>query len=127
MTITEYFDSVKERLLTDSLVKTFHILRERTTSLDGYLRARVVLTGNSQLEFAEYAQHRPDEQIEVVTYSYHWADAEDNLIRRWDNTPHFPDLSGFPHHIHEGPADVVRPGEPTNIFAILDEIARRLN
>jgi hypothetical protein len=39
--------------------------------------------------------------IAVNTYSYHWADANHALIARWDNTPHFPDLPGFPDHIHD--------------------------
>jgi hypothetical protein len=37
----------------------------------------------------------------VSTYSYQWAEADNQLIKRWDNTPHFPDLTGFPDHIHD--------------------------
>ncbi len=127
MTIAKYLDSVKERLLTDPQVLDFHIARERATSTDGYLRARLTISDHSQLEFSEYVQSSPDDKIEVVTYSYHWADADGNLIRRWDNTPHFPDLPNAPHHIHDGSADAVHPGQPTSIFAVLDEIARRLS
>jgi len=38
--------------------------------------------------------------MQVVVYSYHWENAERDLICRWDNTPHFPKLSDFPHHVH---------------------------
>jgi hypothetical protein len=127
VTITEYLDSVKERLLTDPHVSAFHITRERATAIDGYVRARLTISNNSQLEFSEYVQHSPDDKIEVVTYSYQWADAEGNLIQRWDNTPHFPDLPDFPHHIHDGPAGAVRSGQTMSIFAVLDEIAHRLS
>ena len=122
MTVIEYLDAIKERLTTDSLVAGFSIVRERTTLVDGYLRARLTLSDGSFLEFSEYVQRSPDDQINVVTYSYHWGDADENLIRRWDNTPHMPDLPGFPHHIHDGTAGSVVPGKPVNIFSILDEI-----
>lgn len=35
-------------------------------------------------------------------YSYHWQDAQNKLIVRWDNAPHHPRISSFPHHRHEG-------------------------
>jgi len=33
-------------------------------------------------------------------YAYHWQDREGQLIRRWDNAPHWPAISTFPHHKH---------------------------
>lgn len=123
MTVIEYLDSIKERLVTDPIVASFHITRERTTSVDGHLRARLIFMDGSLLEFSEYVQRSRGGEIEVVTYSYHWADASNTLIKRWDNTPHFPDMPGFPHHIHYGVTGEVVPGQPMSIFAVLDEIA----
>jgi hypothetical protein len=58
--------------------------------------------------------------------SVSWADAANQLITRWDNTPHFPDLPGFPDHIHNGATGEVMPGQPMSIFAVLDAIADRI-
>jgi hypothetical protein len=121
--VAAYVEAVKDRLLTEPSVVAFHIIRERITISDGHLRARLTLTDESWLEFSEYIQRGGDGQIAVVTYSYHWANACGHLIRRWDNTPHFPELSNFPHHIHEGDAGAVIPGKPVSIFAVLDEVA----
>ncbi len=126
MTIAKYLDSIKERLLTDPVVSSFHVIRERSTLADGHLRARLTLTDNSWLEFSEYVQRSSDGQINVVTYSYHWANAHGDLIRRWDNTPHFPNLPDFPHHIHDERTQSVKPGQPVSVFAVLDEISRFL-
>ena len=60
-----------------------------------------------------------------VECGYHWADADNQLITRWDNTPHFPDLPGFPDHIHDGATGQVTPGQPMSIFAVLNAIAGR--
>jgi len=89
-------------------------------------RARLTLTDGSHLEFSEYVQRSTAGQVNVVTYSYHWADAYGDLIRRWDNTPHFPDLPGSPHHIHDGHTGKVSPGQPVSIFVVLEEVARLL-
>ena len=126
MTIFEYLTAIKERLLTDPIVSDFYILRERVSLSDGHLRARLTLSDNTWLEFSEYVQRSRAERINVITYSYHWANADNELIKRWDNTPHFPNLAGFPHHIHLGPADKVTSGQPMSIFMVLNEIAGKL-
>ncbi len=131
MTIIGYLSAVKERLLTDPIVSDFHILRERTSLSDGYLRVRLILADNTWLEFSEYVQHSLDKEthlersrkVDVITYSYHWANADSKLVKRWDNTPHFPNLANFPHHIHIGSTGKVIAGQPMSIFMVLDEIA----
>lgn len=124
MTVGEYLTAIKERLLNDPLISAFHIIRERATVADGHMRARLTLRDGSWLEFSEYVQSSAEGQINVVTYSYHWAQADGTLLRRWDNTPHYPDLPNFPHHLHNGSEDVVRPGQSVSIFTVLDEIAQ---
>jgi hypothetical protein len=126
MTIVDYLDAIKDRLTTDPVVTSFSIVRERVTLVDGHLRARLVISDGSKLEFSEYVQRSPDGQIDVVTYSYHWAGAGGNLIRRWDNVPHFPGSPNFPHHVHDGHTSSVLFGEPVSIFVVLDEIAQIL-
>lgn len=123
MSPAEYLEAVKARLLTDPLVEHIEIRRERSTQADAHLRARLVLVNGTILEFSEYVQRIQGGKITVVTYSYHWADAQGRLIRRWDNTPHFPGLPSFPHHIHESPEDVVVPGQPMDIFAVLESFS----
>jgi hypothetical protein len=125
MTIEAYLDLIKERFVTDRIITSFHVIRERSTWMDGHLRARLDLADGSQLEFSEYMQRSPAGEIAVITYSYHWAAADNQLIKRWDNTPHFPDLSGFPDHIHDGATGQVTSGQPMSIFTVLDEIAGR--
>lgn len=124
--IVDYFDAIKERLLNDPMIADFHILRERVIETEGYLRVRLTLEDNSLLEFSEYVRQTAADQPQTVIYSYHWADTKGQLRKRWDNTPHYPDLPNFPHHIHDGITDAVMPGKPVNIFQVLDSIAASL-
>jgi len=126
MSPAEYLDSVKERLLTDPIVAGFHIRRERVTVSDGHFRVRVSISDGTLLEFSEYVERTQEGGIQVPVYSYHWVNAEGDLIRRWDNTPHFPDLPGYPHHVHDGQSGATLPGQPMDIAAILDHIQRVL-
>src|SRR5262245_37291203 len=123
MTIEAYLDSIKERFVNDPIVTSFHVIRERSTWVDGHLRVRLRLADGSQLEFSEYMQRSSAGEIVVITYSYRWADADNQLITRWDNTPHFPDPPGFPDHMHDGATGEVTPGQPMSIFAVLNAIA----
>jgi hypothetical protein len=126
MTIDAYLNAIKERFVTDPIVTSFQVIRERSTLVDGHLRVRLALADGSQLEFSEYMQRSSAGEIAVITNSYHLADADNRLIKRWDNTPHFPDLPGFPNHIHDEATGGVTPGQPMSIFAVLDTIAGRI-
>ena len=86
MTIDAYVAAMKDRFVTDPLVTYFQVIRERSTLTDGYLRARLALADGSQLELSEYMQRSSAGEIVVITYSYHWADANNQLIMRWDNS-----------------------------------------
>ena len=125
MTIDAYLEAMKERFVTDPLVTRLHVMRKRSTLVDGYLRARLALADGSQLECSEDMQRSPAGEMVVIIYSYHWTDTNNQLITRWDNTPHFPELPGFPDPIHDGATGEVTPGQPMSIFTALDEIARR--
>jgi hypothetical protein len=123
VSITVYRRSIQDRLLNDPLIAHIQVIRERATAGDAHLRAHLTLADGSWLEFSEYARQMPDGQVRIVTYSYHWAEADGKLIRRWDNTPHFPDLPGAPHHVHDGASGTIAPGHPVSLFDVLDEIA----
>ena len=53
-------------------------------------------------------------------------DKDKNLIRRWDNASHYPQLENFPHHIHISETNITS-GKLVNIFEVLDEIASAIN
>jgi hypothetical protein len=126
MNTSEYLEAVKTHLLTNPLAENFQIIRERCTHTDCHIRAKLYLPEGRILEFSEYVQRTIHGEISVITYSYHCSDRFGNLIVRWDNTPHFPDMENFPHHIHMGTPEKVIPGRTTSIFQVFDEIKKYL-
>ena len=63
-----------------------------------------------------------DDQITAIDYRYHFQDGQNNLIFRYDNTPHFPNLSSFPHHKHLVDR-VISCSQPNIAMVIQDAIA----
>ena len=117
----DYVESVKERLSTDSIILSFDIIREFANLNEGFIRIRANLTNGDILDFSEFVKQAND--LEIVSYRYQWLDKNKKHIRRWDNALHYPKLNNFPHHIHIGENEIA-PGAPTNIFMILNEIAK---
>jgi hypothetical protein len=121
----EYVESVKARLSTDSIVVSFETLIEFANLNEGYIRVRATLTNGGFLDSAEFVKQT--DVLEIASYRHQWLDEDKNLVRRWDNALHYPDLENFPHHIHKGGTGKVTPGVPTDIFAVLDEIAKTIS
>jgi len=63
-------------------------------------------------------------QITSLDYRYHFQDENNQLIFRYDSTPHFPNLTSFPHHKHL-PSDVIAVDKPA-LVEVLREASRYL-
>jgi len=58
--------------------------------------------------------------IRKVRYAYHYQRAAGDLVFRYDNVPHYPNIKTFPHHKHVG--DTVVPARPPDLSEVLREI-----
>lgn len=63
------------------------------------LKIRVRFEEGSLFEVSE-AVISEDNQLKHLGYSYHFQDKENQLIFRYDNTPHYPNMKTFPNHKH---------------------------
>ena len=59
------------------------------------LQIEAVLRDGSLLELRDYLFSDGRRK-----YAYHWMDPDNRLRRRWDNAPHWPNISTAPHHVH---------------------------
>jgi hypothetical protein len=57
-------------------------------------------------------------------YSYHWQTRIGELLLRWDNAPHHPEISTHPHHKHAG--EQIGPSERVSIDDVLAELTATL-
>ena len=82
------------------------------------LRVRVRFPNGFILELNE-AVIAEEDRLTHLGYRYHFQDKQNNLVFRYDNTPHFPELEGFPHH-KPLPNKVFGSEEPS-ILKVIDE------
>lgn len=64
-------------------------------------------------------------KLEYLGYRYHFQGKDNELIFRYDNTPHFPDLPNFPNHKHYQTG--VQPSGPPSILTAIAEAAKISN
>jgi hypothetical protein len=111
---------------TSPIIDKIDIVKERALSDQGYFRARLNLTNDDFLEVVEFFKLKGDKCI-TETYRYQWMDAtKTQLIKRWDNVEHFPNLPNFPHHIHIGKESHVYSSICMNILEIIDLISQEI-
>lgn len=57
--------------------------------------------------------------LKTLGYRYHLQGADNQLLFRYDNTPHFPDLPSYPHHKHL--SDTVIVSSKPDLLDVLQE------
>jgi len=64
-----------------------------------YVRGTVLFTDASSLELSLFIQKK-GRALSVDKYRFQYMDRQGHMIFRYDNAPHHPDLTSFPHHKH---------------------------
>jgi hypothetical protein len=98
-------------------------VEEVLTPTRANLRLRVRFAGGQMLAINEAVVVTADALVHM-DYRYHCQGPDNALLFRYDSTPHFPNLPGFPEHKHHpgGVDAAARPGLPE----LLHEAARSL-
>ncbi len=122
--IRNYFEKVESSLASSSWVKSLRLIRYDILEIDGeeilVYRFRVSLCDGGLVEISERVVSKKDGTLETTTYSFHWQNSDNNLVKRWDNAPHHPEIQTYPNHVHIGREDNVSPSLPiTGLEVIL--------
>ncbi|CAN2041405.1 conserved hypothetical protein [Candidatus Magnetomoraceae bacterium gMMP-15] len=130
--IASYWNKIQSTIAAYSWIKSIEILRcdIEETDIENILvyRFRMHLKNNSLLEIMERVVYlKKSGTFNVTTYKYHWQDEKKRLIKRWDNAPHFPKLSGFPHHLHIAENNSVISCQPMTIFELFTTIEKDID
>jgi hypothetical protein len=83
-------------------------------------KAVAYLIDGSRLHINEVWQHSM-----LSKYAYYWLTGNGELIQGWDNAPHHPQVSTYPHHSHR--LNQVNESAVRTLNDVLDELERQLN
>lgn len=118
--IAAYLDNLESLVCISDIVAGWNLIERRVTPLTGYWHAKLLLKEGTGLYVTEYVVL--EKKVIKSKYKYHWQDKNGNLIARWDNVPHHPEISSFPHHKHV--KDRVQESKEFSLEEILDLIRK---
>ena len=124
MLIKEYFQEIADIINNHPAVQSASVEYDKRSGHIGFIRGSLWFFNKSVLHFREYADVQND--IVLYMYAYQYQNAENIMIFRYDNTPHFPSLHTFPHHKHDGSESNVISAIQPNLTSVLYEIQQIL-
>ncbi|TVQ59571.1 MAG: hypothetical protein EA366_04720 [Spirulina sp. DLM2.Bin59] len=122
--LKNYLDAVEQSLLTLPNTDVEQFTATILTSERANLKLRIRFHGQYLLAISE-ALLIVNGQVSYLDYRYHCQNEKNELIFRYDNTPHFPELPSFPHHKHLG--DTVIAADKPDITHVLQEAIELVN
>ena len=116
-TLLKYLEQIESAVheLEDVYIELFE--EEILTPERVNLRIRVRFYNGCLLEINESVIY--EDILRHLGYRYHFQSKRNQVLFRYDNTPHFRNLSTFPHHKH-CPTEVVTSERPS-IIEVLKE------
>ncbi len=102
--LKRYFGKIETALQDFPYAISYALSKKLYSPMQGFLKATLFLEDGSVLEFSEVVDaHRTAK----LKYRYHYRDKDNRLVFRYDNAPHHPNISTFPHHQHSGAEESV--------------------
>jgi hypothetical protein len=95
------------------------LVQEVMPDREGLIEGRLRFWDESLLEFVEVLQAKGIVLVKT-NYTYHYQNADIELIFRYDNAPHHPEVATFPHHKHTKTA--IETATPPHLGDVLKEI-----
>jgi len=120
--IEDYVQALLNAAADSPIARASNIQLDKRTNRSGLIRGDLFFGNGLRLHFRELVNI--EDQVERLMDSYHYQDAAGQLIFRYDDTPHHPELDGFPHHKHIGQEGNVMASEPPTLFSVLGEIEK---
>lgn len=122
--IEQYFQKVQTLIRSISDVEMERYEEQILSKDRGNLRIRLRFLDNSLLEISE-AVHIVEKEFVWLSYRYHYQKMDGNVIFRYDNAPHHPEISTFPEHKHIGD-EVINFSHPS-IEKVLSEVKKHID
>ncbi|MDH4164548.1 MAG: DUF6516 family protein [Nitrospirota bacterium] len=117
-----FVEQIEKTIGASPIVLSSHVERHYGPSDDTlYLRGTVHFIDATVMDFSLFVMRGP-RGIIVDKYRFQYMTKSGRMIFRYDNAPHHPALSSFPHHKHIS-SDKAVPSTMPSIKDLLNEIS----
>jgi hypothetical protein len=121
--VAGYLKKVREVIDSTPYVLSRSLEFEDRGGIALILRGKLVFDDLSELHIREYALFLG--KAVKIAYSYHYQDKKANLIFRYDNAEHHPEVETYPHHKHIPEGSPISSRE-VNLDEVILEVCNQL-
>lgn len=121
--LNRYLHRLYDTIISRGYVEIERLGFDELPGRQGIIEGRLKFHDGSLLEFDEVIILR-NEQIVKLRYAYHYQNELAEIIFRYDNAPHYPNMLTYPHHKHVGSA--VEPAQVPDLGEVLLEIEQMI-
>jgi len=118
----DFFHQAVEKIDDYGFAESIEIKEEIRAAKQAAIHAEIHLVDGSVLHVKVYADAKY--RIEIISYAYQYQNADGQLIFRYDNARHKPELA-FSDHKHLSDGSIVQSAMP-NITDIVDAVIKCL-
>jgi hypothetical protein len=94
-----YAAAIEAAIHRCTVVVTYSLNTVQLSPNTGYVEGEITFIDSSRLVFFEFLRQTAT-HFDREKYRYHFMDAHNQLIFRYDDVPHYPGMATFPHHKH---------------------------
>ena len=117
----DYFSELQNLLRRSAFTENVDVEYEAKSKTVGLIHGTVGMVDGSTLQFMELVNIKRD-RITRPKYRFHFMDSADKMVFRFDNAPHHPEVTTYPHHKHIRGEEKPKPSKEIGLRGVLLEI-----
>ena len=121
MQVIDYFSEIQSLIRSSIFVENVDVEYEVKSRSIGIVHGILGMIDGSTLQFMELVNIKRDKVIHLK-YRFHLMNVNDEMVFRYDNAPHHPEIATHPHHKHVKGEKVPRRSEEVGWEDVLLEI-----
>jgi len=126
MQVIDYFSEIQSRIRSSIFVENVDVEYEVKSRSIGIVHGILGMIDGSTLQFMELVNIKRDKMIRLK-YRFHLMAVNDEMVFRYDNSPHHPEISTYPHHKHVKGEEVPRRSKEVGLKDVLLEIEEMIS
>lgn len=121
--VDRYLHRLYDTILSRGYIEVEQLTFDNWSNRRGAIRGRLKFHDDSLLDFGEVIILQNRRTVKS-RYAYHYQNKLGEVLFRYDNVPHYPNIITFPHHKHVGSA--VEPAQVPDLNDVLQEIEQMI-
>jgi len=126
MQVIDYFSEVQSLIRSSIFIENVDVEYEVKSRSIGIVHGVLGMIDGSTLQFMELISIKRDKMIRLK-YRFHLMNVNDEIIFRYDNAPHHPEIATYPHHKHVRGEKVPRQSKEIGLKDVLLEIGEMIS